>query len=140
MSIVKVQGKNGSYYAIESTSRYVPGKGSRPVKKYLGRYDPDTDEIIPSSGKRGRPRKTQQTQVTQQVQTESSNSEEISRDLRQKLDKAEAKAEKLAGELEEAKSRLKELAAADRKRRRILASIRQLLDELEGSTAEDSGQ
>ena len=41
--------------AYESTSHYDPEtKQSRPVRKYLGREDPITGELIPSSRKRGR--------------------------------------------------------------------------------------
>lgn len=41
--------------AYESTSHYDPEtKQSRPVRKYLGREDPVTGELIPSSQKRGR--------------------------------------------------------------------------------------
>jgi hypothetical protein len=45
----------------ESTSHYDPEtKQSRPVRKYLGREDPVTGELIPSSGKRGRKRDSPQ--------------------------------------------------------------------------------
>lgn len=52
-SIVKVTSKSGLIYAYESFPRWVPELGqSRPVKKYLGRYDPETGEIIPTTRKR----------------------------------------------------------------------------------------
>ena len=58
MSIVKYKNQSGVTYAYEATSRYDPStKSSRPVRKYLGRVDPETGEIIPTVGKRGRPRK-----------------------------------------------------------------------------------
>ena len=45
----------GGVTLYESTSHYDPEtKQSRPVRKYLGREDPVTGELIPSSGKRGR--------------------------------------------------------------------------------------
>lgn len=56
MSIVKYTNKKtGVVSWYESTSHYDPeAKQSRPVRKYLGREDPVTGELIPSSGKRGR--------------------------------------------------------------------------------------
>lgn len=56
MSIVKYKNKKtGVVTLYESTSHYDPvTKQSRPVRKYLGREDPATGELIPSSGKRGR--------------------------------------------------------------------------------------
>ena len=56
MSIVKYTNKKtGVVTLYESTSHYAPEpKQSRPVRKYLGREDPVTGELIPSSGKRGR--------------------------------------------------------------------------------------
>ena len=132
MSIIKIRGKNGNYYAVESTSHYVPGKGSRPVKKYLGRYDPNTGEIIPSSGKRGRPKKEQ---VMQQTQIESDSGEEAYEDVMLKLKRSEAEVLKLTRELDETRARQKELAAMEKKRKRILTSIRKLLDELENDSS-----
>ena len=39
----------------ESTSHYDPvTKQSRPKRKYLGTLDPETGELIPSSGRKGR--------------------------------------------------------------------------------------
>lgn len=58
MSIVRYKNKKtGAVSIYESTSHYDPKtKQSRPVRKYLGREDPVTGELIPSSGKRGRPK------------------------------------------------------------------------------------
>ena len=58
MPIVKYKNQSGVTYAYEQTSVYDPErKQSRPVRKYLGRVDPETGEIISTQGKRGRPRK-----------------------------------------------------------------------------------
>ena len=59
MSIVKYKNKKtGSIAIYESTSRYDPvTHQSRPIRKYLGMEDPETGELIPSSGQRGRKRK-----------------------------------------------------------------------------------
>lgn len=56
MSIVRYKNKKTGQVAVyESTSYYDPEtKQSRPKRKYLGIEDPDTGELIPSSGKRGR--------------------------------------------------------------------------------------
>ena len=56
MSIVRYTNKKtGQVMLYESTSYYDPEtKQSRPKRKYLGIEDPETGELIPSSGKRGR--------------------------------------------------------------------------------------
>lgn len=56
MSIVRyVNKKTGRVALYESTSHYDPEtKQSRPIRKYLGTEDPETGELIPSTGKRGR--------------------------------------------------------------------------------------
>lgn len=60
MPIVKYKNQSGVTYAYEQTSVYDPEKKqSRPVRKYLGRVDPETGEIISTEGKRGRPPKKQ---------------------------------------------------------------------------------
>ena len=56
MSIVRYTNKKTGQVALyESTSHYDPKtKQSRPIRKYLGIEDPETGALIPSSGKRGR--------------------------------------------------------------------------------------
>lgn len=56
MSIVRYTNKKtGVVTLYESTSHYDPEtKQSRPIRKYLGKEDPVTGKLIPSSGKRGR--------------------------------------------------------------------------------------
>ncbi len=54
--------KTGVITAYKSEAKWDPEKGySVPKRTYLGRVDPVTREIIPSSGKRGR-KKNEQTQ------------------------------------------------------------------------------
>ena len=55
-TIVKhVDKKSGTTRVYESTSHYDPvTKQSRPKRKYLGTLDPETGELIPSSGRKGR--------------------------------------------------------------------------------------
>ena len=58
MAIVKYKNQSGITYAYESISEWDPvKKQSRPKRRYLGRVDEETGEIIPTAGKRGRPRK-----------------------------------------------------------------------------------
>lgn len=58
MAIVKYKNQSGVTYAYESISEWDPAKKqSRPKRKYLGRVDMETGEIIPTAGKRGRPKK-----------------------------------------------------------------------------------
>ena len=74
MSIVKYTNKKtGVVTLYESTSHYDPEtKQSRPVRKYLGREDPITGELIPSTGKRGRKKdNSQNTGETSQVSEDS---------------------------------------------------------------------
>ena len=58
MSIVRYKNKKTGFVSIyESISHYDPvTKQSRPIRKYLGLEDPETGELIPSSGKPGRKR------------------------------------------------------------------------------------
>lgn len=61
MPIVKYKNQSGVTYAYDQTSVYDPEKKqSRPVRKYLGRVDPETGEIISTKGKRGRPSQKQE--------------------------------------------------------------------------------
>ncbi len=58
MAIIKYANQSGAVYAYESISEWDPEKKqSRSKRKCLGRVDPDTGEIIPTSGRRGRPPK-----------------------------------------------------------------------------------
>ena len=61
MSKVRYTNKKTGWISIyESTSYYDPvTKTSRPKRKYLGHEDPITGEFIPSSGKAGRKRSTE---------------------------------------------------------------------------------
>ena len=57
--------KTGKTRVYESTPHYDPvTKQSRPKRKYLGTLDPETGELIPSSGRRGRRASSQNTTTT----------------------------------------------------------------------------
>lgn len=58
MPIVKYKNQSGITYAYEQTSKWDPvKKQARPVRKYLGRVDEETGEIIKTSGRKGRSKK-----------------------------------------------------------------------------------
>ena len=95
MSIVKYKNQSGVTYAYEATSQYDPStKQSRPKRKYLGRVDPETGEIVPTTGKRGRPRKNQATASSENNTNISPEHEELVRNL----SKAEAQIAELRSE------------------------------------------
>ncbi len=67
-------------YAYESIPRYDPvSKQARPIKRYLGRVDPVTREVIPSSGRRGR---------IKESEDRINPPEMLSRDYRERYEKA----------------------------------------------------
>lgn len=58
MAIIKHKTKSGIIYCYESTPKWdADHKQARPEKKYLGRWDEETQSIIPTTGKRGRKKK-----------------------------------------------------------------------------------
>lgn len=58
MSIVKFRNQSGVLYAYDYTSEIDPETGkSHQVRKYLGRVDEATGEIIKTTGRKGRPPK-----------------------------------------------------------------------------------
>lgn len=58
--------KTGKTRVYESTPHYDPvTKQSRPKRKYLGTLDPETGELIPSSGRRGRRPSSQNVTTTE---------------------------------------------------------------------------
>ena len=65
MSIVRYKNKKTGWISVyESTSNYDPvNKTSRPTRKYLGYEDPVTGEFVPSSGKPGRKKKSEDDQT-----------------------------------------------------------------------------
>ena len=54
--VYQINPKTGVKYAYESTSYWDKDKKApRSTRKYLGRVDPETGEIIPKAGKQGSP-------------------------------------------------------------------------------------
>ncbi len=111
MSIVRYTNKKtGQVTLYESTSCYDPGtKQSRPKRKYLGTEDPETGELIPSSGKRGRKKRQ--------------DGEEPKRRAAQE-ERYKAKYEKLLNQCDEKDARIKELEHENKRLKFCLARLR----------------
>ena len=111
MSIVRYTNKKtGQVMLYESTSYYDPEtKQSRPKRKYLGIEDPETGELIPSSGKRGR-KKIQEGDEPQKRTTQEG--------------RYKVKYEKLLTECDEKDARIKELEHENRRLKICLIKLR----------------
>lgn len=93
MSIVKIKNQSGATYAYESISVWDPDKKqARPIRKYLGRVDPETGEIIKTEGRKGRPKKEPETNA---------DYKKLYDDCTKKLAKAEEKIARLESEKRE---------------------------------------
>lgn len=117
MSIVRYTNKKtGQVMLYESTSYYDPEtKQSRPKRKYLGVEDPETGELIPSSGKRGR----------KKVQ----DGEGPKKSIKQE-DKYKAKYESLLKECSEKDARIKHLEHENKRLRFGIAKLRDSADDI----------
>ena len=114
MAIVKYKNQSGIEYAYESTSSWDPvKKQSRPVRKYLGRVDPETGEIIPTEGKRGRPKK--------KPETNDAGGNSLSPEL---LNSCGNQTEALTA----LQMEIQKLKAENQELRKLLTSIRELLE------------
>lgn len=122
MSIVKYTNKKtGIVSWYESTSHYDPEtKQSRPVRKYLGREDPVTGELIPSTGQRGR----KKGDTTGSDNGSSSSRENAVNALMSKYEKKIASLEAL---IIEQKSTIKQLEA---EKASVVKKLSSLLNEL----------
>lgn len=108
MAILKYANQSGVVYAYESISEWDPEKKqSRSKRRCLGRVDPETGEIIPTSGKRGRPSK----------KTEGTTSDLGNSGLVAALNKMKA-------DYEEAQKQNLELIQENRKLRTVLLRIK----------------
>lgn len=98
MAIVKYKNQSGVTYAYESESIWDPEKKqARPRRKYLGRVDDETGEIIPTNG-RGRKKKEEGAGDSKSKGKSAENSA---------LKKLEAENAKLKGRIEELEERVK---------------------------------
>ena len=115
MPIVKYKNQSGVTYAYEQTSSYdSERKQSRPVRKYLGRVDPETGEIIPTTGKRGRPPK----------KTAESKLENQEPDYKALFEKKCLETERLQKELAKVKETNEQLSLQARELKQVIVAIR----------------
>lgn len=104
--------KTGKTRVYESTPHYDPvSKQSRPKRKYLGTLDPETGELILSSGRRGRRAASKNVTTTE----EDSASTKIT-DLQKVISDKE-------GEIDSLKSEIRTLKATIRSYEKMCASI-----------------
>ena len=120
MPIVKYKNQSGVTYAYEQTSQYDPvKKQSRPIRKYLGRVDPETGEIISTKGKRGRPPKKEGA---------GKSPAEAAADFRKLYEDAAKELEQMRKRLQEKEDECRELEEQSGKLLAILLSIRERID------------
>lgn len=117
MSIVRYTNKKTGQVAVyESTSYYDPEtKQSRPKRKYLGIEDPETGELIPSSGKRGRKKYTEGKTLGKKESQE---------------DKYKVKYDRLIKECSEKDERIKSLEHENKRLRFAIAKLRDAAAEI----------
>ena len=121
MPIVKYKNQSGVTYAYEQTSSYdSERKQSRPVRKYLGRVDPETGEIIPTTGKCGRPPK----------KTAESKPENQEPDYKALFEKKCLEAERLQKELAKVKETNEQLSLQTRELKQVIVAVRDQISSL----------
>lgn len=125
MSIVRYTNKQtGVVTLYESTSHYDPvTQQSRPIRKYLGVEDPETGELIPSSGKRGRKKKISDVD-TPKAERKTNQPDHAARIV--ELEKA----------CSEKEARIKKLELENRKLRVGIQKLRDMADMILGPAAE----
>lgn len=117
MSIVRyVDKKTGRVLLYESTSYYDPEKKqSRPKRKYLGVEDPETGELIPTSGKPGRRRSSKNLPAQTENKADEPNYKLMYETLKKETDKKDTVIKKLESQnmmLRSNLERIKEMIAA----------------------------
>ncbi len=114
MSLVRYTNKKtGAVSIYESTSHYDPAtKQSRPIRKYLGTEDPETGELIPTSGKRGRKKKTG-------TNAQPSKEKSIKPDHKLEIEKLESRCR-------EKDQRIKELERENKRLRSCITKLREM--------------
>ena len=117
MSIVRyVNKKTGVVALYESTSYYDPEtKQSRPKRKYLGIEDPETGELVPSSGKRGRKKNAEGSTPSPKAAQEEKYKEKYDKLLREAADK---------------EVRIKQLEHENKKLRMFLQNLRDSVSDI----------
>ena len=121
MAIVKYKNQSGITYAYESTSVWDPEKKqARPIRKYLGRVDPETGEIISTTGKRGRPKKSESSEMA--LTPSATDYKALYNECAASLKKLEEVQEKLLMENEALKERNRQLDG-------VISAIHQLAED-----------
>ena len=90
--------KTGVKYAYESVSYWDKEKNQpRSKRKYLGRVDPETNEIIPSGGRKKHSEEADAAKDSrlEKLHQEIARKDEMIRELRQELKEEKKKSEKL---------------------------------------------
>lgn len=109
MSKIYMTNKAGITYVYEQTPFYDPEKKqSRPKKKYLGRLDPETGEIIQTAGKRIRTKKHEESDNDEVASLSASvkRLNEIVVDQKKKIQSLESEIDRLKKERDEANALL----------------------------------
>lgn len=111
--------KTGKTRVYESTPHYDPvTKQSRPKRKYLGTLDPETNELIPSSGRRGRSSAPKNNTTIQNA----SSSDKLS-DLKEIISEKDAEISSLKAEIKVLKTAVKTYEKACGSISKALASL-----------------
>ena len=111
--------KTGKTRVYESTPHYDPvTKQSRPKRKYLGTLDPETNELIPSSGRRGRSAASKNTTIIKN----DSSSDRIS-DLEEIISDKDAEISSLKAEIKVLKTAIETYKKACGSISKTLASL-----------------
>lgn len=122
-TIVRYRKANGTIALYESTSRYDPvSKQSRPIRKYLGIEDPETGELIPSTGKPGRPRK--RLEGEEMKMGEDGEYKRLYEGLKHEIDRKD-------GVIRELREKIATMEAKQRKQKQTIDSVKKLLDTLD---------
>ena len=117
MAIIKHKTKSGIIYCYDSNPKWDPErKQARPQKTYLGRWDEETQSIIPTTGKRGRKRKEE----TSDGHSSTADSDALLQECRSQLARLEQ-------ELEKAKKEIELLSQENRKYTSAIAAIEDTL-------------
>ena len=99
MGTIVYQVRNGVKYAYESVSYWnAEKKAPRSKRKYLGKVDPETGQIVRARGQK------------KEEETNTDSREEVILQLREQLKEQEARIRELQGQLEEVSAMYRETA------------------------------
>ena len=120
MAIIKRKTKSGTIYCYDSTPKWNPDlKQARPEITYLGRWDEETQSIIPTTGTRGSKKKETAKDTAGQAASDST------------LQEYQEKVSSLQRELAEAKTLITKLSKENREYAAAISGIRKALEKIE---------